>query len=145
VIVESGFFAQATGAAAAAKVAGWDVVLSLGVLSALALNVISLARGGRQKREVEPGEKAIEVRPAVEYMTVHACQTAHGDISRRMEQHEKQVAELWVTMRKEDEETRRELARYAQATERAVGRIEGKLDQIMNELNQRVAAMPSQS
>jgi DNA-binding XRE family transcriptional regulator len=138
---DTGFFAQAASTAVASKVAGWDVVISLGVLTALALNITSLARGGRQKREVEPGEKAIEVRPAPEYVTAHACATSHHDLIRRMEQQEKGVSELWATMRKEDEETRRELARYAQVTERAVGRIEGKLDQLMTTLHKHASSL----
>ena len=52
----------------------------------------------------------------------------HQDVTRRLDGHDKEFEELWRTLRAEDAETRRQMAESFLSIQRALGRIEGKLD-----------------
>jgi hypothetical protein len=109
-----------------ATLIGWSV-LSLGTLAALASSIVSLYRGGQVQRR--------EVTLSPEVMSKEQCHVNHLDIDRRISHLESGTRELWNTMRTEDAKTREALNQYAQDTERALGRIEGKLDDLIKTRN----------
>jgi hypothetical protein len=73
---------------------------------------------GRMKVEPQPG-----------LATQAECELRHADISRRLDGHDHEIESLWTTMRAEDKATREILDERFQAIQRALGRIEGKIDQ----------------
>jgi hypothetical protein len=118
--------AQATTAAQniAPEILGWGVILSLLTLSTLALNVMNLVRSNqRQKREVTISDQ---------FVTHGVCSVAHQEISHRLTRSEANIGEIWKTMRQENETIRDEMRKSFSAVERALGRIEGQLQQLTN-------------
>lgn len=95
------------------------IIITIG-LGMVALQIIQALRTrGIQKREVSFSEEVV---------SKQMCTSLHTETDRRMLQCEKQIAELWNTLRSENESIRDEMRRGFQDMERALGRIEGKLD-----------------
>lgn len=59
--------------------------------------------------------------------TVKDLADKHDEHGRRIDGHDKEIANLWMTMRTEDKEIRSEVAEKFDAISRALGRIEGQL------------------
>jgi hypothetical protein len=76
----------------------------------------------------EIGPQPLTVKKADEFVTVQQCSLAHSGIVERLDGHDAQIQELWSAMREEDEETRKRMDESFQSIQRALGRIEGKLD-----------------
>ncbi len=58
------------------------------------------------------------------------CDFKMGDVSRRLDDHARQIGELWEEMRAEDQKTRERLDASFQSIQRSLGKIEGKLEEI---------------
>lgn len=107
------------------------VLLLLGALGG-ASAVVGILRGfGRQRREIGP--QPLEVKAAMEWASAKECVTRHGEVSRRLSQHDDQIRELWNEMRKENQNIRDAMGKWFTDTERALGRIEGKLNSLLKD------------
>lgn len=58
------------------------------------------------------------------------CDFKMGDVSRRLDDHARQIGEIWEEMRAEDQKTRERLDASFQSIQRSLGKIEGKLEEI---------------
>jgi hypothetical protein len=52
----------------------------------------------------------------------------HSEVDRRLGEHDRQIADLWVTMRNEIQRIESSNSAQYKEIERSLGRIEGKLD-----------------
>ena len=55
------------------------------------------------------------------------CGATHVGVDHRLGRAEKNINDLWVTMRAEDEDIRKQLTKSFQDIERSLGRIEGQI------------------
>jgi hypothetical protein len=81
----------------------------------------------KKRRLIEP--QPLEVREAQRLTTLEK----HIELERRVEAHDRQFQEIWSTLRSENTAIRAEMRQWFQDTERALGRIEGKLDTFTKE------------
>lgn len=72
-------------------------------------------------------EGPVDTRKVVPLATVHDLNLLRADHDRRLTDHDRQIGELWKTMRDENESIRDEVRKGFQDMERSLGRIEGKL------------------
>lgn len=98
-----------------------SLILLLGALGG-ASAVVGILRGFRKQKEV-----------TTEWASVKDCAVYHGNTNRRLDQHDEQIRELWDEMRKENQSIRDSMGKWFAETERALGRIEGKLNALLKE------------
>lgn len=104
---------------------GWAFGIVFGVL---------LYLQGREKKRVtvdQPVAATIEgevvTRKSAKRFNFELAETRHVEVSRRLDDHDEQIKDLWGTVRGENEDIRDEMRKGFQSVERALGRIEGKL------------------
>jgi hypothetical protein len=102
------------------------VLLVIGLLGGAASVMAIAGYFRRNKRVIEP--QPFEVKEAPEFVTAGVCLEHKEAIERRLGQHDRQIEELWTTMRAEDAAIRALMAKSLADIERSLGRIEGKLD-----------------
>lgn len=91
-----------------------------------AATVISILTARNRRRQIEP--QPLEVRASPAYATVAQCHEKHVEIGRRLDGHDHEITALWNTMRAEDNAIRAAIAKSFADIERALGRIEGKIN-----------------
>lgn len=101
----------------------WNVVLTLGVLIAISVNLVSLIR--KPSTAITPDPLRIE--KLDKFATRDFCNVKHTDIQVRLERIDHEIGALWATVRTENENIRNEVRKGFQDIERSLGRIEGKL------------------
>jgi hypothetical protein len=85
-----------------------------------------------KRRENKPASTIVEndplrmqkIYPSATVKELNDAKTEHG---RRLDGHDREINDLWTTMRKEDKEIRHELSQQYQSISLALGRIEGRL------------------
>jgi hypothetical protein len=102
------------------------VLLLCGILGGAASVAAIVGLILKRRRIIEP--QPLEVKPAAEYVTKEFCADRHTETKKRLDEMSKQVDALWSTMRSENTAIRGEMTRAFQDIERALGRIEGKID-----------------
>lgn len=82
----------------------------------------------RRKRTIDP--QPFEVKAATQHPTVEMWQGKNAEVGRRLDGHDMEIESLWNTLRSENTAIRAEMNRWFADAERALGRIEGKLDEL---------------
>jgi hypothetical protein len=117
---------------------GWVCVMVLGLSGGVyyALLLMDRLKGKPQQppnRALESTLNAVESRVvAIEkkldgFISVEWAKENYATIYVRLNKGEKDIADVWTTMRLEDAATRDTMHRYFQEIERALGRIEGAI------------------
>lgn len=103
------------------------IVVMAFAVSALfaALQYFNDRRRSNQPTTIEPNPlPTMKIYPSA---TVKELSDKHDEHGRRIDGHDKEIASIWMTMRNEDKEIRREVSEKFDAISRALGRIEGKI------------------
>jgi hypothetical protein len=98
----------------------------LGLLSGLASAAAIAGALFAKRRKIEP--QPLQVEEAEKFVTASACGSSHAHLIKRLDQHDEIIRDLWTTFRAENASIRHEMTKGFQDMERALGRIEGKLD-----------------
>ena len=80
----------------------------------------------RRAREIHP--QPLQVQAVAASVTEEKFEAANHEISRRLDTQDKQITELWNLVRNEHVAIRAEMSHGFQSIDRALGRIEGKLE-----------------
>lgn len=107
------------------------VILFAGLLVGSGAAVSIYASLARRRRIIEPQPLQVAEMPAP-YNPV-ACHGLHSEANRRLSDHDAQLRELWQLVRGEHTAIRGEMSRGFQAIDRAIGRLEGKIDALSDE------------
>jgi hypothetical protein len=110
----------------------WFLICLFGIVAGAGAVLALIGRFTKQTREVRGGpvvvEGEVKVLPKGRRFSAEACDAKHTEITRRLDGHDEQINHLWFTLRDEDAKTRKELNDTFQSIQRALGRIEGKID-----------------
>jgi len=121
-------FAQAALNSVPDSYAKWFFVCLFVVLSvaAMIIGIVKTLQPPKPHRLND--DPPIEVRKAPKRYNHDLFVSQHDDVNRRLNGHDKEIEQLWSTLRAEDAETRRQMAESFLSIQRALGRIEGKLE-----------------
>lgn len=110
------------------------LIIGFGLLAA-ASTAVAIWGQFRTKRGQVEITKPIPNEPGESWANAEICNARHEELHRRLHQLEESKAELWRTMRAEDADIRKTMDKQSKDFERAIGRIEGKLDALMEAQN----------
>ena len=104
----------------------WALLLAFALLSAVGIAVGIWSAFAKRSIHIEP--QPVEVRKSPKRYNHELITTQFQTVDHRLDKHDGQIQEIWTTMRAEDAAVRAEFNRCFKDIERALGRIEGKID-----------------
>jgi len=102
----------------------WNVILTIGVLVAIAVNLMGVLRKPNMAITPDP----LRIEKLDKFATRDFCEMKHTEVRERLAKHDTDIAALWNTLRNENEAIRLEMRKGFGSMERSLGRIEGKID-----------------
>jgi hypothetical protein len=121
--------AQAQLDAVPASYVKWFFVI-LFVLICMAGVIVGIIKALQQpEKQTLNDDPPIEVRKAAKRFNHDLFVSQHAEVTHRLNEHDKEFDKVWDTLRKEDADIRRQMEESFFSIQRALGRIEGKLEQ----------------
>lgn len=109
-----------------AEIFKWVLIILL-TLAVAAVGVWSKLRRPAVKTTTIIDDQPVEIRKAPKRYNHDLAESRHGDVTRRLDGHDAEIEQLWMTMRSEDADIRKENGIKFDAILLSLGEIKGQL------------------
>ena len=114
----------------------WPTIEHIALLVAIAGGIVAIFVSRRKRQNIRIDQQPVEVSGTFDAniksrrYSPSTCDAVHREADRRLADHDKQLRDLWITVRDEDSKTRASLAAAIRDFDRITSRLEGLLANI---------------